>query len=83
MAKNKPDVPEMDTAGTTMTEDLSRGGGEGDPQASVASPVRLIYVGPNIPGGILQRFQIFKGGLPPHAKELFDKVPTTDRKSVV
>ena len=74
MAKNKPDVPEMDIAGAMATEDLSRGGGEGDPQASVAPPVRLVYVGPNIPGGILQRFQVFKGGLPPHARELFDKV---------
>jgi hypothetical protein len=44
------------------------------PQAS-ARPARLIYVGPNVPGGILQRFQVFKGGLPPHCKDLFEKVP--------
>lgn len=37
--------------------------------------VRLVYVGPNIPGGILQRFQVFKGGLPPHAKGLIEQVP--------
>jgi hypothetical protein len=38
-------------------------------------PPRLIYVGPNVPGGILQRFQVFKGGFPPHCKDLFEKVP--------
>ena len=38
-------------------------------------PRRLAYVGPNVPGGILQRFQVFKGGLPPHCKELFKKIP--------
>jgi hypothetical protein len=38
-------------------------------------PLRLVYVGPNVPGGILQRFQVFKGGLPPHCKDLFEKVP--------
>ena len=75
MAKNKPDVPEMDTAGTMATEDLSRSTEEKSRQTHVAPPTRLVYVGPNIPGGILQRFQVFKGGLPPHAKELFDKVP--------
>jgi hypothetical protein len=37
-------------------------------------PLRLVYVGPNVPGGILQRFQVFKGGLPPHCKDLFEKV---------
>ena len=38
-------------------------------------PVRLIYVGPNISGGILQRFQVFKGGYPPYCKDLFEKIP--------
>ena len=36
---------------------------------------RLVYVGPNVPGGILQRFQVFKGGLPPYCKDLFGKIP--------
>jgi hypothetical protein len=40
-----------------------------------AKPSRLVYVGPNVPGGILQRFQVFKGGFPPHCKDLFAKVP--------
>jgi hypothetical protein len=40
-----------------------------------SKPLRLVYVGPNIPGGILQRFQVFKGGYPPHCKDLFEKIP--------
>ncbi|MDR1875786.1 MAG: hypothetical protein LBQ90_12340 [Synergistaceae bacterium] len=40
-----------------------------------SKPPRLAYVGPNVPGGILQRFQIFKGGLPPHCAGLFKIVP--------
>ena len=36
---------------------------------------RVIYVGPNIPGGVLQRFQVFKGGLPPYCEDLIKKVP--------
>jgi len=39
------------------------------------SPERLIYIGPNVPGGILSRYQIFKGGFPPHCEELFKKLP--------
>ena len=38
-------------------------------------PVRLAYVGPNVPGGILHRFQVFKGGLPPYCKDVFEKIP--------
>ena len=38
-------------------------------------PDRLIYCGPNIPGGVLQRFAIYKGGLPVHLGELFAKNP--------
>jgi hypothetical protein len=38
-------------------------------------PEQLIYCGPNIPGGVLQRYTVFKGGLPGHLNELFDKCP--------
>lgn len=38
-------------------------------------PERLIYCGPNIPGGALQRYTVFKGGLPAHLGELFEKCP--------
>ncbi|WP_425057620.1 hypothetical protein SCACP_21370 [Sporomusa carbonis] len=43
--------------------------------APAAKPERLIYCGPNIPGGILQRYTVFKGGLPEHLGSLFEKCP--------
>ena len=46
-----------------------------DPAQAETLPTRLIYAGPNIPGGILHRFQVFKGGLPPYCKDLFEKIP--------
>lgn len=36
---------------------------------------QIIYCGPNIHGGILQRYTIFKGGLPTHLEDLFKKCP--------
>ncbi|NPV30657.1 MAG: hypothetical protein HPY58_13625 [Firmicutes bacterium] len=39
------------------------------------NPEQLIYCGPNIPGGVLQRYTVFKGGLPAHLEELFNKCP--------
>ena len=44
-------------------------------EKKTAKPERLVYVGPNIPGGILQRFQVYKGGIPPHCLELVEKIP--------
>lgn len=38
-------------------------------------PEQLIYCGPNIPGGMLQRYAVFKGGVPVHLGGLFDKCP--------
>lgn len=35
----------------------------------------LIYCGPNIPGGVLQRYTVFRGGLPIYLEELFEKCP--------
>lgn len=36
---------------------------------------RLMYVGPNIPGGRLMSGQVFRGGYPPHCRDLLEKVP--------
>lgn len=36
---------------------------------------RLIYCGPNIPGGALQRYTVFKGGIPKHLASILDKYP--------
>jgi len=42
---------------------------------STTSPQRLIYCGPNIPSGILQRYTVYKGGLPVHLEKLFSDCP--------
>ena len=34
-----------------------------------------IYTGPNIFALALQRFQVFRGGLPPHVKRAIEKLP--------
>lgn len=49
------------------------------PKKSLATdskePERLIYVGPSIPGGILQQYTVYKGGMPVHINGLVDKCP--------
>lgn len=40
-----------------------------------AKPARLIYCGPNIPGGALQQYTVFKGRLPAHLDGLVEKCP--------
>lgn len=51
---------------------------------------RLVYCGPNLPGGKLQAFSVFKGGLPAHVDALIADCPDVralivpvDRLSVV
>lgn len=44
-------------------------------KAAPKEPERLIYCGPNIPGGVLQRYTVYKGGLPEYLSALFDKCP--------
>lgn len=50
-----------------------------EPQTTGEAPSkksdRLIYIGPNVPGGILHRWQVFKGGLPPYCEDIFQRVP--------
>ena len=36
---------------------------------------KFIYCGPNIPGGILMQYSIFKGGIPKHLDGLISKCP--------
>jgi len=36
---------------------------------------RLIYCGPNLPGGKLTKYRVFKGGIPEYLNELIDKCP--------
>ncbi|WP_312523534.1 hypothetical protein [Anaerospora sp.] len=44
-------------------------------QKAPAKAERLIYCGPNLPGGLLQRNVIFKGGISPHLKAVTSKCP--------
>ncbi len=43
---------------------------------------RLIYVGPNIPGGILHKFTVFKGGIPKHIEPLIKKCSVIEKMFV-
>lgn len=45
------------------------------PTKATARPQRLIYCGPNIPGGALQKYTVFKGGIPGYLSGLFEKCP--------
>ena len=38
-----------------------------------------IYTGPNIFKMALQRFQVFRGGLPPYVKRAIEKIPEIER----
>lgn len=43
---------------------------------TMAAPVeRLVYCGPNIPGGALRQYTVFKGGLPQYAQEVIERCP--------
>ena len=65
-AEYSPEIPQSNVVQETTHQ-------AAQPQAS--APVRLAYVGPNVPSGILHRFQVFKGGLPPYCKDLFERIP--------
>ena len=70
-------INDLESSGEVMeeTSGTSLPPVENPPQPAQTKPARLIYVGPNVPGGILQRYQVFKGGLPPYCGSLFEKVP--------
>jgi len=42
---------------------------------AIKRPEQLIYIGPNLPGGVLQRYTVFKGGIPLHIAETTEKCP--------
>jgi hypothetical protein len=42
-------------------------------QSKKTGPV--IYIGPNLPGGTLSAFTVYKNGLPVHIKDLQEKTP--------
>lgn len=48
------------------------------PQKRAAKPVppaTIIYVGPNLPGGILAQYTTYRGGLPGHVENLLADKP--------
>lgn len=45
------------------------------PKAPVKAE-RFIYCGPSLPGGLLQRYTIYKGGLPVHLQTVIEKCPS-------
>jgi hypothetical protein len=64
--ENSPEIPQSPTAPVEQAQKTP---------VQETRPARLVYVGPNVPGGILQRFQVFKGGLPPYCNNLLEKIP--------
>ena len=38
-------------------------------------PERLIYIGPNLPGGKLSKYAIYKGGIPTHLNDVYEACP--------
>ncbi|MDR2523675.1 MAG: hypothetical protein LBC93_08270, partial [Synergistaceae bacterium] len=59
-----------------LTEEFAESAPEAPPIEPTPQPTaRLIYVGPNVPDGVLRRFQVFKGGLPPYCEKLREKAP--------
>ncbi len=43
---------------------------------------RLIYCGPNVPGGGIQSFAVYKGGLPGYVDDLAQKCPAIKKLCV-
>ncbi len=41
----------------------------------VQEPEAVIYIGPNILAMALQKFQVFRGGLPPYVTRAIEKIP--------
>lgn len=39
------------------------------------APRPVVYVGPNLPGGSLSAFTVFKNGLPAHVQQLQEQTP--------
>ncbi|MGG4034207.1 hypothetical protein ABEV74_10990 [Paenibacillus cisolokensis] len=47
---------------------------------TATAPEPLIYIGPNLPGGRLSRFRVFRGGgIPPFLSDLVDQRPEIER----
>lgn len=50
-----------------------------EPEVKSADIPAMVYTGPNIFAFALQRFQVFKGGLPPYVKRAVEKIPAIEK----
>lgn len=48
---------------------------EEEMEESATTQERFVYCGPNIPGGLLQQFTVFKGGTPGYLDEVKEACP--------
>ena len=48
-------------------------------KTNIESPKPVIYLGPTVPGTSLERYKVFKGGLPENIKQIADKIPAVKR----
>ncbi|OBZ08254.1 hypothetical protein A7975_27375 [Bacillus sp. FJAT-26390] len=47
------------------------------PKTEKTEPVeQLIYIGPNLPGGRLSQYTVFRGGLPVYLSDLLEQQPS-------
>jgi len=51
-------------------------------KAAPKDPEQMIYCGPNVPGGALQRYTVFKGGIPGHLDNLIKECPAIKKLCV-
>lgn len=65
MAKKKETPAAEEAASVTKNTNTKE-------QAAPDKPERLIYLGPNLNGGVLQKYMVFKGGLPKHVKKMLE-----------
>lgn len=63
---------------TNSSQDGNKQAG-GNKEAHAVKAPSFIYIGPSVPGGVLGRFTIFRGGKPEHLKELFESCPALDK----
>jgi hypothetical protein len=72
-------IPESETLAENVPEEIkSPSDNDASKEAElpeVKVPVTLIYCGPNIPGGLLQKYALYKGGVPDHFNEIIKKCP--------
>jgi hypothetical protein len=48
-------------------------------KTSIGKPAPVVYIGPNLPGGQLSAFTVFRNGLPAHVAEIEKQHPEISR----